>query len=46
MTKSEIAKSIELRQSTIKDYLLCPMMFKYRHIEKLKPSFRNLAAHH
>ena len=46
MTKSEIAKSIELRQSTIKDYLLCPLMFKYRHIEKLKPSYRNPAALH
>jgi RecB family exonuclease len=46
MTKNEIAKTIELRQSTIKDYLLCPMMFKYRHIEKLKPSFRNPAALH
>ena len=46
MKKSEIVKSIELRQSTIKDYLLCPLMFKYRHIEKLKPSFRNPAALH
>jgi RecB family exonuclease len=46
MTKSEIANTIELRQSTIKDFLLCPMMFKYRHIEKLKPSFRNPAALH
>ncbi len=46
MRKNEIVKTIELRQSTIKDYLLCPLMFKYRHIEKLKPSFRNPAALH
>ena len=46
MRKSEIAKAIELRQSTIKDFLLCPLMFKYRHIDKLKPSFRNPAALH
>ena len=46
MRKNEIAKTIELRQSTIKDFLLCPLMFKYRHIEKLKPSYRNPAALH
>jgi hypothetical protein len=46
MKKSEIVKTIELRQSTIKDFLLCPLMFKYRHIEKLKPSYRNPAALH
>ncbi len=46
MRKSEIAKTIELRQSTIKDFLLCPLMFKYRHIEKLDPAFRNPAALH
>jgi len=46
MKKNEIAHVIELRQSTLKDFLLCPLMFKYRHIEKLKPSFRNPAALH
>ena len=46
MKKNEIAKTIELRQSTIKNYLLCPLMFKYQHIDKLEPSFRNPAALH
>ena len=46
MRKNEIVKTIELRQSTIKDYLLCPLMFRYRHIEKLDAAFRNPAALH
>ena len=46
MRKSEIVKTIELRQSTIKDFLLCPLMFRYRHIDKLDPAFRNPAALH
>jgi putative RecB family exonuclease len=46
MRKNEIASTIELRQSTIKDFLLCPLMFKYRHIEKIAPAFRNPAALH
>ncbi len=46
MTKSEILKSIELRQSTIKDYLNCPLMFRFRHIDKIKPEHRHPAALH
>lgn len=46
MRKNEILKIIELRQSTIKDYLLCPLLFQYRHIEKIAPAFRNPAALH
>jgi len=44
--KAEILTRIELRQSTIKDWLNCPLMYRYRHVEKLKPAYRNLAALH
>ena len=40
MTKQEILKKVELRQSTLKNWLACPMMYKFRHIDKLDPSFR------
>ena len=40
MTKQEILDTIELRQSTLKTWLSCPLMYKYRHIDKLEPSFR------
>ena len=40
MTKEEILKTIELRQSTLKTWLSCPLMYKYRHIDKLSPAFR------
>lgn len=46
MRKAQIAQTIELRQSTIKDYLNCPLMFRYRHIEKVPPNWRNPAALH
>lgn len=46
MKKAEILDKIELRQSTVKDFLMCPLMFKYRHIDKLKPSSRHPAALH
>jgi len=46
MKKAEILDLIELRQSTVKDFLHCPLMFKYRHIDKLKPSSRHPAALH
>jgi RecB family exonuclease len=44
--KAEILSRIELRQSTIKDWLSCPLMFRYRHVLKLDPSYRSLAAIH
>ncbi len=44
--KTEILDRIELRQSTIKDWLSCPLMFRYRHVLKLDPSYRSLAAIH
>jgi len=44
--KAEILGRIELRQSTIKDWLSCPLMFRYRHVLKLDPSYRSLAAIH
>lgn len=46
MKKSEILKSIELRQSTIKDYLSCPLMFRFKHIDKIQPNWRNPAMLH
>lgn len=44
--KAEILDRIQLRQSTIKDWLSCPLMFHYRHVLKLDPSYRSLAAIH
>ncbi len=44
--KAEILDRIELRQSTIKDWLSCPLMFRFRHVQKLAPSYRSLAALH
>ncbi len=40
MTKQEILDTIELRQSTLKTWLSCPLMYKFRHIDKMEPSFR------
>ena len=44
--KAEILNKIQLRQSTIKDWLSCPLMFRFRHVEQLKPSSRSVAAIH
>ena len=44
--KAEILSRIELRQSTIKDWLSCPLMFRFRHVLQLAPSYRSLAAIH
>ena len=46
LRKAEILERIELRQSTIKDWLSCPLMYRYRHVLKLDPSYRSLAAIH
>ena len=46
MTKSEILSTIELRQSSIKDYLNCPLMFRFKHIEQIPEAFRCSAALH
>jgi RecB family exonuclease len=46
MTKSEILQTIELRQSTIKDYLSCALMYKYKHVQKIPESSRHSAALH
>ena len=40
MTKQEILDTIELRQSTLKTWLSCPLMYKFRHIDGLEPAFR------
>ena len=40
MTKAEILETIELRQSTLKTWLSCPLMYKFRHIDRLEPAFR------
>jgi RecB family exonuclease len=44
--KAEILNRIQLRQSTIKDWLSCPLMFRFRHVEGIKPAYRNVAALH
>ena len=44
MTKNEILQTIQLRQSTIKDFLACPLMFRFKHLEKIPPEFRNTGA--
>ena len=40
MTKQEIQDTIELRQSTLKSWLSCSLMYKFIHIDKLEPAFR------
>ncbi len=40
MKKQEILETIELRQSTLKTWLSCPLMYKFRHIDKMEPNFR------
>jgi RecB family exonuclease len=40
MTKQEILDTIELRQSTLKMWSSCSLMYKFRHIDKLEPAFR------
>ncbi len=40
MKKQDILETIELRQSTLKTWLSCPLMYKFRHLDKLEPSFR------
>lgn len=46
MTKNEILSTIELRQSTIKDFLNCPLMFRFKHLEQIPESFRHSSALH
>ena len=43
MTKKEILETIELRQSTLKTYLNCSLMYSYIHIHKFEPEFRYAA---
>jgi len=40
MTKQEILDTIELRQSTLKTWLNCALMYKFMHVDKLEPAFR------
>jgi RecB family exonuclease len=44
--KAEVLERIQLRQSTIKDWLSCPLMFRFRHVEGFQPAYRNVAALH
>jgi RecB family exonuclease len=44
--KAEMLERIQLRQSTIKDWLSCPLMFRFRHVEGISPAYRNVAALH
>jgi len=40
MTKQEILDTIQLRQSTLKTWQNCALMYKFRFIDKLEPAFR------
>lgn len=43
----QFVKSLSpIHQSTIKDYLACPKMFSFKHIEKIKPEVRKPAMLH
>ena len=44
--KAEILNRIQLRQSTIKDWLSSPLMFRFRHVEKKTPAYKGVAAMH
>jgi len=46
MTKQEILNTIELRQSTLKSWLNCPLLYKFRHIDGHEPEFRYPASLH
>jgi len=47
VTKQEILETLgPIRQSTIKTWLNCPLMMKYRYLDDLEPSFRHPAALH
>jgi len=46
MTKQEILETIELRQSTLKSWLNCPLLYKFRHIDGMEPEFRYPATLH
>jgi RecB family exonuclease len=45
-SKQDILDSIELRQSTIKDWLFCSRMFHLKHIEGLQENYRHSAMVH
>ena len=44
--KAELLNRIQLRQSTIKDWLSCPLMFRFRHVENKIPAYKGVAAIH
>lgn len=46
ITKRDILSRIKLRQSTINDYLSCPLLFKYRHLDGIRPAWRSPNALH
>ena len=41
MTRSEIRSRIRLRQSSIKDFMLCPKLFQYRHLDGIEAKTRS-----
>ena len=44
MTRAEIRQQIELRQSSLKDFMLCPLLFKFRHLDGIEPKTRSAKA--
>ena len=41
MTKAEIRSQIRLRQSSIKDFMLCGRLFQYRHLDGIEAKTRS-----
>ena len=41
MTRAEIRSQIRLRQSSIKDFMLCPKLFQYRHLDGIEAKTRS-----
>ena len=46
MRRQEILQTIELRQSTIKDFIACGLYFMFKHLEKIPETSRHSAALH
>ncbi len=41
MTRQQIRERIRLRQSSIRDFMLCGKLFEYRHLEGVEPKTRS-----
>jgi RecB family exonuclease len=41
VTRAEIRSQVRLRQSSIKDFMLCPKLFQYRHLDGVEAKTRS-----